>query len=62
MSAVPIHHVTFERNTLTKMWRARCSDCGWARAGAREEVVNSAATHDMEWIEVDPRAETTVTA
>lgn len=48
-----IHETTFERNTRTGDWRARCS-CGWFLIGECEHVQMAAAGHDLEWEAVSP--------
>jgi hypothetical protein len=42
-----VHVVTFERNTATGMWRARCATCGWITAGSEEQVQAAAGSHDQ---------------
>ncbi len=47
------HIVTFERNTVTRMWRASCK-CGWrSDENSRQIVQTAAATHDL-WCEACP--------
>ena len=48
-----IHTVTFERNTRTGSWRARCSGCYWSWVGFEDDVKQRAATHDIEWQAVE---------
>jgi hypothetical protein len=46
------HHVKFESNLVTRLWRCRCS-CGWGDAGTEDQVKISAAGHDL-WIDEPP--------
>lgn len=50
----PVHYVSFQRNTINGLWRARCAGCGWIGVGEEEEVKRRAATHDMEWVDEPP--------
>jgi len=46
------HAATFQRNTATGAWRARCT-CGWGDYGTQEEVQATAAVHDL-WEPAEP--------
>ena len=50
-----IHSVTFEKNTRTGAWRARCSGCFWSWVGFEDDVKQRAATHDIEWETVETK-------
>lgn len=47
-----VHSTTFEKNTATRLWRARCT-CGWFTIGEETWVKGQAAAHDM-WVPAVP--------
>jgi hypothetical protein len=49
------HKVIFQRNQRTGMWRSICI-CGWMWAGFKDDVQTRAATHDMDWENVNLNA------
>jgi len=49
------HKITYQRNSLTGNWCAKCS-CGWVLVEDREKMLRAVILHvnDTLWVEANP--------